>query len=257
MLTDSHAHIDDERFDADRESMLERAAAAGVSLIINIGADMASSARSVALAETHPMIYAAVGMHPHDAKDMQEQDYRRLEQWTAHPKVVAVGEIGLDYHYDLSPRPTQTEVFLRQLDLVRKAGKPFIIHEREAHADMLAIIRTAAKDLRGVFHCFSGSVETAREYLKMGFYISVAGPVTFPKAVKTKEVAKYVPLDRLLVETDSPYLTPQPFRGKRNEPAYVRLVAEEIAELRKISLVELAEATTKNVHELFSIPYNR
>lgn len=254
MLADSHAHIDDERFDADRDEVVARALAAGVSLIVNIGADMASSARSVALAEKYPGIYAAVGMHPHDSQDMKENDYRQLEQWANHPKVVAIGEIGLDYHYDLSPRPVQKEVFLRQLDLARKTGKPFIIHEREAHADMLDIIRYAARGLNGVFHCFSGSVETAREYLKMGFYISVAGPVTFPKSVKTKEVAKAVPLDRLLVETDSPYLTPQPFRGKRNEPAYVRLVAEEIANLRDISLAELAETTTANVRRLFNIP---
>ena len=254
MLADSHAHIDDERFDADRDEVVARALAAGVSLIVNIGADMASSARSVALAEKYPGIYAAVGMHPHDSQDMKETDYRQLEQWANHPKVVAIGEIGLDYHYDLSPRPVQKEVFLRQLDVARKTGKPFIIHEREAHADMLDIIRYAARGLNGVFHCFSGSVETAREYLKMGFYISVAGPVTFPKSVKTKEVAKAVPLDRLLVETDSPYLTPQPFRGKRNEPAYVRLVAEEIANLRDISLAELAETTTANVRRLFNIP---
>jgi TatD DNase family protein len=254
MLADSHAHIDDERFDADREEVVARALAAGVSLIVNIGADMSSSARSVALAETYPGIYAAVGMHPHDSQDMQETDYLQLERWTTHPKVVAIGEIGLDYHYDLSPRPVQKEVFLRQLDLARKTGKPFIIHEREAHADMMDIIRNAARGLNGVFHCFSGSVETAREYLKMGFYISVAGPVTFPKSLKTKEVAKTVPLDRLLVETDSPYLTPHPFRGKRNEPAHVRLVAEEIANLRDISLEELAEATTANVRRLFNIP---
>ena len=254
MLADSQAHNDDERFDADREEVVARALAAGVSLIVNIGADMASSARSVALAEKYPGIYAAVGMHPHDSQDMKENDYRQLEQWANHPKVVAIGEIGLDYHYDLSPRSVQKEVFLRQLDLARKTGKPFIIHEREAHADMLDIIRNAARGLNGVFHCFSGSVETAREYLKMGFYISVAGPVTFPKSVKTKEVAKAVPLDRLLVETDSPYLTPQPFRGKRNEPAYVRLVAEEIANVRDISLAELAEATTANVRRLFNIP---
>ena len=254
MLADSHAHIDDERFDADRDEVVARALAAGVSLIVNIGADMASSARSVALAEKYPGIYAAVGMHPHDSQDMKENDYRQLEQWANHPKVVAIGEIGLDYHYDLSPRSVQKEVFLRQLDLARKTGKPFIIHEREAHADMMDIIRNAARGLNGVFHCFSGSVETAREYLKMGFYISVAGPVTFPKSVKTKEVAKAVPLDRLLVETDSPYLTPKPFRGKRNEPAHVRLVAEEIANLRDISLAELAEATTANVRRLFNIP---
>lgn len=254
MLVDSHAHIDDERFDADREEVVARASAAGVSLIVNVGADMASSARSVALAGKYPGIYAAVGMHPHDSKDMQEEDYVQLERWTEHPKVVAIGEIGLDYHYDLSPRPMQKEVFLRQLELARRTDKPFIIHEREAHADMLAMIQSVARGMKGVFHCFSGSVETAREYLKMGFYISVAGPVTFPKSGKTKEVAKNVPLDRLLVETDSPYLTPHPFRGRRNEPANVRLVAGEIANLRNISMEELEAATTANVRRLFDIP---
>jgi TatD DNase family protein len=254
MLVDSHAHIDDERFDPDREETVARATAAGVSLIINIGANMGSSARSVALAEKYAGIYAAVGMHPHDAKEMREADYNQLERWTTHPKVVAIGEIGLDYHYDLSPRAVQQEVFLRQLDIARKTDKPFIIHEREAHADTLAIVRTAARGWRGVFHCFSGSVETAREYLNMGFYISVAGPVTFPKSVKTKEVAKFVPLDRLLIETDSPYLTPHPYRGRRNEPAHVRLVAEEIARLRNMPVEELASATTANVRQLFSIP---
>ena len=254
MLVDSHAHIDDSRFDADRDAVLERAAAAGIELIVNIGADMASSARSIALAEKYPQIYAAVGMHPHDAKEMQEQDYSQLLRWGAHPKVVAIGEIGLDYHYDLSPRPVQKEVFLRQLDIARQTGKPFIVHEREAHADTFEIIRTAAKGLAGVFHCFSGSIETAREYLKLGFYISVAGPVTFPKSAKTKEVAQFVPLDRLLIETDSPYLTPQAFRGRRNEPGHVRLVAEEIAALRNLSLTELALATTENARRLFRIP---
>ena len=254
MLIDSHAHIDDARFDADRDSVLERAAAADVELIMNIGADMSSSARSVALAEQYPQIYATVGMHPHDAKEMQEQDYKQLLRWAEHPKVVAIGEIGLDYHYDLSPRPVQKEVFLRQLDIARQTGKPFVIHEREAHADTFEIIRTAAKGLAGVFHCFSGSIETAREYLKLGFYISVAGPVTFPKSAKTKEVAQFVPLDRLLIETDSPYLTPQAFRGRRNEPAHVRLVAEEIAALRNLSLTELALATSENARRLFKIP---
>ena len=253
MLVDSHAHVDDERFDADRDAVLERAAAAGIELIINIGADMASSARSIALAEKYSQIYAAVGMHPHDAKDMQEQDYNQLLRWASHPKVVAIGEIGLDYHYDLSPRPVQQEVFLRQLDIVRQTGKPFIIHEREAHADTFEIVRTVAQGLEGVFHCFSGSVETAREYLKLGFYISVAGPVTFPKSAKTKEVARYVPLDRLLVETDAPYLAPIPHRGKPNLPQYVREVAEFLAMVRGERFEDLAAQTTANFKRLFPL----
>lgn len=251
MLVDSHAHIDDDRFDSDRDEILARAAAAGVERIINIGADMESSARSLTLAEKYPAIFATVGMHPHDAKQMQEADYSKLIDWLRHPKVVAIGEIGLDYHYDLSPRSVQKEVFLRQLDIARQTGKPFVIHERESHGDMLDIIKTVARGLEGVFHCFSGSVETAREYLKMGFYISIAGPVTFPKSVKTKEVAKFVPLDRLLLETDAPYLTPHPFRGRRNEPAYVRLVAEEVAALRNIPVTDLIQATGENARRLF------
>ena len=255
MLIDSHAHIDDQKFNEDREAVLENARAAGVELIINPGADEASSFRAVAMSEKYPMVYATVGIHPHDAKDYDAHKHDDLlREWASKEKVVAIGEIGLDYHYDLSPRTVQQEVFLRQLDIARQTGKPFVVHEREAHADTFEIIRSAAKDLEGVFHCFSGSVETARQYLKLGFYISIAGPVTFPKSAKTKEVARYVPLDRLLIETDSPYLTPQAYRGRRNEPAHVRLVAEEIASLRDLSLTELARATSENACRLFRIP---
>ena len=254
MFFDSHAHLDDRRFDSDRAAVIDRARAAGVSGIINVGADMDSSARAVALAEKYEGIYASVGIHPHDAKDMKEGDYQTLKRWAAQPKVVAIGEIGLDYHYDHSPRTVQKEVFLRQLDLAREVGKPFIIHEREAHADMLNIVKTAAQGLSGVFHCFSGSLEIAVELVKMGFYISLAGPVTFANSVKAKAVATGIPLDKLLIETDCPYLTPHPFRGKRNEPEYVRYVAEEVAALRKISIEEVAMATTANVKRLFNIP---
>lgn len=253
MLIDSHAHIDDRRFDEDRDEVLARAAAAGVEIIINIGADMESAARSVALSDKYPGVYAAVGMHPHDAKEMREEDYIQLKKWATHPKVVAIGEIGLDYHYDLSPRPVQREVFLRQIDLARDIGKPIIIHDREAHQETLEIVRTAAKGLTGVFHCFSGSVETAGEVIKMGFYISLAGPVTFSKSVKAKEVAKKIPLEYLLLETDSPYLTPEPLRGRRNEPANVRWIAEEISKLREISIEALCLATSNNVRRLFGI----
>ncbi len=253
MLFDSHAHLDDKRFNDDREEVIARAAAGGLAGILNAGADMFSSARGVELAERHALVWAAVGIHPHDAKDAMEADYARLAAWCARPKVVAVGEIGLDYHYDFSPRDMQQTVFVRQLDLARQVGKPIIIHDREAHGDILAIVKREGKGLAGVFHCFSGSVEMAREVLKLGFYVSVAGPVTFANANKLHAVVKAVPLERLLIETDSPYLTPVPFRGKRNEPAHVRYVAETVAGLLGMETEALAAVTTENTKRLFGI----
>ncbi|MBP2650397.1 MAG: ycfH [Firmicutes bacterium] len=253
MLFDSHAHVDDPKFDDEQAEVIARAAANGVTGFINVGSDMLSSARSVELAGKYQSIYAAVGIHPHDASDARESDYDKLAKWTENPKVVAIGEIGLDYHYDDSPRDVQQMVFIRQLDLARKLVKPIIIHDREAHGDLMTIVKKEGQGLTGVFHCFSGSVEMAMEVIKMGFYISIAGTVTFNNAQKVKEVAGVVPLERLLVETDSPYLTPRPHRGKRNEPAHVRLVAEEVARLRGIDLATLAEATTNNVKKLFNI----
>jgi TatD DNase family protein len=253
MLFDSHAHIDDKKFNDDREEVISRAAMNGVTGIINAGADMFSSARAVELAERYPHVYAAVGIHPHDAKEAREADYAKLALWAARPKVIAIGEIGLDYHYDLSPREVQQTVFVRQLDLARQLAKPVIIHDRESHADIMATIKKEGQGLTGVFHCFSGSLEMAQEVLRLGFYISIAGPVTFANAHKLLEIAREVPIDRLLVETDSPYLTPHPHRGKRNEPAHVRLVAEKVAELRGVDFETLAAATTENVKRLFHI----
>lgn len=254
MLFDSHAHIDDNRFDSDRLETIERARENGVTGIINIGADMASSARSVALAQAHEGIYAAVGIHPHDAKAAVNADYDRMAEWVEQEKkVVAIGEIGLDYYYDLSPREVQQEVFIRHIDLARQLRKPIIIHDRDAHGDVMNIVKKEAKGIIGIFHCYSGSLEMAKEVLKLGFYVSFAGPVTFAKSTKLKEIAAAVPLERLLVETDSPYLTPHPHRGRRNEPAHVRLVAEEVARLRGLSLEAVAEATTQNVKQLFHI----
>ncbi|MBP2639220.1 MAG: hydrolase, TatD family [Firmicutes bacterium] len=252
-LFDTHAHIDDEQFDADREDVIIRAAEKGVKYILCAGASMESSARAVALAESHPDVYAAVGVHPHDAGTVNEEDYLQLAQWATLPKVAAIGEIGLDYYYDLSPRDVQKTVFGRQLDLARQVGKPFIIHDRDAHGDILDIVRKQAQGLSGVFHCFSGSWEMAKELLKLGYYLAIGGPVTFKNAAKVQRVAAQIPLDRLLIETDCPYLTPHPHRGHRNEPAYVRLVAEEIARIRNISLEELAAATTFNAKQLFKI----
>jgi TatD DNase family protein len=253
MLFDSHAHIDDEKFDIDREEVIQRAIDNGVTGIINVGASMESSARSIALAEKYEGIYAAVGIHPHDAKDALDTDYEQLVRWTALDKVVAVGEIGLDYYYDFSPREVQRSVFIRQLDVARQTNMPFIIHDRDAHGDLLEILKKEAKGLKGVLHCFSGSLEMANEVIKMGLYISIAGPVTFKNAAKLPEIVTKVPLEYLLVETDSPYLTPQPYRGKRNEPAYVKLVAEQVANLRDITMDDLAKATSENVKKLFGI----
>jgi TatD DNase family protein len=253
MLFDSHAHIDDKKFNDDRDEVIARAATGGLEGILNAGADMFSSARAVELAAKHDIVWAAVGIHPHDAKEAREEDYDKLAAWCALPKVVAVGEIGLDYHYDFSPREVQQTVFVRQLDLARQVGKPIIIHDREAHADVLATVRREGKGLAGVFHCFSGSVEMAREVLKLGFYVSVAGPVTFANAHKLHEVVKAVPLDRLLVETDCPYLTPEPFRGRRNEPAHVRYVAEKVAGLLGMDPEAFAALATENTKRLFGI----
>ena len=253
MLFDSHAHIDDEKFDIDREEVIQRAIDNGVTGIINVGASMESSARSIALAEKYEGIYAAVGIHPHDAKDALDTDYEQLVRWTALEKVVAIGEIGLDYYYDFSPREVQRSVFIHQLDVARQTNMPFIIHDRDAHGDLLEILKKEAKGLKGVLHCFSGSLEMANEVIKMGLYVSIAGPVTFKNAAKLPEIVTKVPLEYLLVETDSPYLTPQPYRGKRNEPAYVKLVAEQVANLRGIEMDVLAKATSENVKKLFGI----
>lgn len=254
MLFDSHAHITDGRFDDDREDVIERARQSGVTGIINAGACMTSSAESIALANRYDFIYAAVGIHPHDAKTACEEDYEQLTEWVkTERKVVAIGEIGLDYYYDFSPKEVQKEVFIRQLTLAKKLERPVIIHNRDSHGDMMDILRTEGKGVQGVLHCYSGSVEMARELLKMGFYLSVAGPLTYKNAAALPEVVKTVPLERLLVETDCPYLTPHPYRGRRNEPAYVRFVAEKIAECKGVSLEEVALVTQENTRRLFRL----
>ncbi len=215
---------------------------------------MISSAESVKLSNEYDFIYAAVGIHPHDAKEAQEKDYDKLRAWLQNEsKVVAVGEIGLDYYYDFSPKDVQREVFVRQLQLAQETGLPVIIHNRDSHGDMMDILRQEAKGVKGVLHCYSGSVEMAEELLEMGFYLSFAGPLTYKNAAKLPEVVKAVPLERMLIETDCPYLTPQPHRGKRNEPSYVRFVAEKIAEIKGKTWQEVAETTRKNTALLFNI----
>lgn len=251
MLIDSHAHIQLDRFDTDREAVLKRAQAAGVQTILVIGFDLETSRGAIALANQHEQIYATVGMHPHDAKDLDDQAVCLFREFAAHPKVVALGEMGLDYYRDLSPRPIQQEAFERQLDLAEELDLPIVIHNREAYHDILPILQARRGRVRGVMHCFSGDVEIMYQSLVLGFYIGIGGPVTYRKADALREVARQVPTDALLVETDCPWLAPQFRRGKRNEPAYVRATAEKIAELRGISLEEIGEITTQNFETLF------
>lgn len=251
MFFDSHAHYDDDAFDADRDELLSSLLQNNVSNIINIGADMPSSRRSVQLAEKYEFMYAAVGVHPHDAKNYTSDDEAELAKLCAHPRVVAIGEIGLDYHYDNSPRDIQKEVFKKQLELAKKLRMPVIIHSREATEDTLSILKEFSP--RGVVHCFSGSVETAKTVLDMGMYISLGGPVTYKNAVKTVEVAEFVPIDRLLIETDCPYLAPVPYRGKRNSSLFIHATAEKLADIKGISVEELARITAENTKKLFNI----
>ena len=252
MLIDTHAHIDMEDFEADFDLMLERAHENGVKKIIIPAVEPSTFERVIKTAEKSPDLYAATGVHPEDAKNFDENALSRMEEMIKHPKVVAVGEIGLDYYWDKSYNELQKTVFEAQIEFAKKHNKPILVHDREAHGDSLEILkRTNAAQVGVVMHCFSGSPEFALECVKEGFYIALGGVVTFKNAKKIKEVAQVVPLERLLVETDSPYLTPVPFRGKRNEPAYVKYAAEEIASLRGISFEELARLTTENAMRIF------
>jgi TatD DNase family protein len=255
MLIDSHAHIDDIKYSEDREQVLKNAVEAGVAIVINPGADEASSFRAVEMSEKYPMVYATVGIHPHDAKDYDKKRHPDLlRAWAKKDKVVAIGEIGLDYHYDYSPREVQQAVFIEQLVIAKEVKLPIVIHNRESMEDMVRILKEYfVPEYGGIMHSYSGSVEMAKVFLDMGFYLSISGPLTFSNARKLPEVVAMMPLERLLVETDSPYLTPTPHRGKRNEPAYVRLVAEEIARIRKVPLEEIAEITTANAKKVFGI----
>ena len=254
-LIDTHAHLDGEKFDADREEVIARARANGVVKIITMGDNLASSARSVALAEGFEPVYAAVGVHPEEAQPMTSADDDRLAAWAAQEKVVAIGEIGLDYYWekDEEKRALQRAIFVRQLDLARQLDLPVCIHDREAHGDMLKLLKTEGRGMRGVLHCYSGSWEMAAELLKGDWYFGIDGPLTYKNAAKLPEIVQRLPAERILVETDSPYLSPMPFRGKRNEPAHVLHVAEKAAELRGESLEVFARATRQNTRDLYGI----
>ncbi|MFQ5912293.1 MAG: TatD family hydrolase [Nitrospinota bacterium] len=253
---DSHCHLEDSQFDEDRPGVVERAEKAGVKYILTFGSDIVSSRRAVQLTRTSEAVYAGVGVHPHNAQKAGKRTFATLTKLAAEPKVMAVGEVGLDYYRDHSPREVQQQVFRNQIRVAKKVGRPLVLHERDAHEDMIRILQEErAWEVRGVIHCFTGGLREAANYLDQDFYISLAGPVTFPNSTDLQNAVREIPLERLLIETDAPYLTPAPFRGRRpNEPALVVRVAEKVAGLREMPLEDLARITSYNAYELFDIP---
>lgn len=250
---DTHAHLYDKAFDRDRDEVLARTLEA-VDYVVIPSENYETSQKAVRLAETYGTVYGAVGIHPHETKYASEEILQKIGDLAQLPKVKAIGEIGLDYHFFYSDKETQQKWFARQIELARDLDLPFLIHDREAHGDTLSILKKHKNSrMRGIMHCFSGSVETAEELMKLGFYISFAGPLVFPNSRRLKEAAREIPLDRLLIETDSPYLTPPPHRGERNEPANVIYVAEEIARLKGIPVETVVEETRKNGLSIYGI----
>lgn len=253
-LFDTHVHLNARQFIEDRNEVIQRAHQAGVRYMVVVGFDNETIPLAIEIAEKYENIYASVGWHPVDAIHFNEQSLLTIEKLSSHPKVVAIGEMGLDYHWDTSPKEVQKEVFKQQIQFAKKVNMPIIIHNRNATEDIIEILQEEkAKEVGGIMHCYSDSLEYISTFLDMNFYISLGGPVTFKNAKMPKEVAKQVPLDRLLIETDAPYLAPHPYRGKRNEPAYVKLVLEEIASLRQMDMETLSEITTNNARSLFQI----
>ncbi|MDR0879592.1 MAG: TatD family hydrolase [Clostridioides sp.] len=255
MLFDSHAHLNDESFDEDRDELIESLPKNGVDLVVNPASDLETSRTGIQLADKYDFIYAAVGIHPQDVAETEEADIQEIKKMAQeNKKVVAIGEIGLDYYYDDVPKDIQRKWLKRQILLANELSLPIIIHDRDAHKDTFDIIKeNKSEEIGCVMHCFSGSVELAKEYLKLGCYISIPGTVTFKNSRKVRAVAREIPLDKLLIETDSPYLTPEPYRGKRNNPAHVRYVAERVAEERGISFEEVCDASKANAKKLFRI----
>jgi TatD DNase family protein len=253
-LVDSHCHLDDPKFDEDREQVIQRARAAGVGRMMAIGTGNGPPDLEVAVrqADRYDFVYATIGVHPHDASKAAEDTFVKLRELATHPKVLAVGEIGLDYHYDFSPHDVQRAVFVRQLELAAEAAKPIVIHTREAWDDTLEILRASWRG-GGIMHCFTGDEQQARQALDLGFHLSFGGVLTFPKAEPTRQAAKIVPEDRLLVETDCPYLAPVPHRGKRNEPAFMVETVKRLAELRGRPAEEIAQVTTANWERLCGV----
>ncbi|MGE5709631.1 MAG: TatD family hydrolase [Nitrospira sp.] len=258
MLIDTHTHLDDARYNDDRDAMIARAREAGVEAFVTIGCDLATSLAAVGLADQHPFVYASIGVHPHEVRHIGDGWYDEFRRLAAHKKVVAYGEIGLDYHYNHSSPKDQRDRFREQIQLARELNLPVIIHTREAQEDTIRILREEkASDVGGVFHCFSGDARLAKDALEMGFYLSFSGILTFQNAAMLREIAKHTPLDRVLIETDCPYLTPVPHRGKRNEPAYVSHVAKQLAAIHAdrpdLPVEQIERITTENAKRLFKI----
>ena len=252
VFVDSHAHLDDEAFDEDREEVIKDILSGG-NYFFNIGCDLKTSYSSYELSKKYDHVYAVVGVHPHEAKYYTAETRDALKELLTKDKVMAIGEIGLDYHYDLSPRDVQREVFINQIDLAREMNVPIVIHTREAMEETYEILEKHAKGMKVLLHCYTGSIEMARKYLKLGYKLALGGALTFKNAKNTVDVAREVDLKDLLIETDSPYMTPVPYRGKRNDPRKVVLVAEKLAEIKGISTEEVLEATKKNAFEFFGV----
>ena len=252
MFFESHAHYDDKRYNHDRDELLKSLPASGIDLCLNAGADMRSSKTGIKLAERYSYIYASVGIHPHYVKDMKESDITELRRLSKHPKVVAIGEAGLDFHYDNSPRDAQRHWFKKQLELAIELGLPAIIHSRESTMECYEIVKEyAKKGLSGVLHCYSGSAEIAISYAKLGFYIGIGGVITFPKVRQLLTAVEALPLDKILLETDCPYLSPAPYRGDRNDSSKLIYIAKKIAEAKNVSIEEVAGITKENAIKLF------
>lgn len=255
LLFDSHCHLDDSQFDADRDALISSLPGQGIAYALTCGSDTASSRASLELAERYPYLYAAAGIHPHEAAKAAQEDLDVIREMLRHPKAAALGEIGLDFYYDFSPRQVQEKLLHQQLDLALEMGKPVVLHVREAHGAMMDLMRARKGHLPGgVLHCFSGSAESAAVYENLGFYISFAGSLTFKNAQKLRQAAEAVSLDRVLVETDSPYLAPVPFRGKRNDPGKVAQVCASLADIKGLAFDEMADITRRNACRLLGIP---
>ena len=254
MLIDTHVHLNAEQYNEDLEAVIGRARDNGIEKMVVVGCDRESIERTMEMIDEYDDIYGVIGWHPVDAIDCTDDDLKWIEELSKHEKIVGIGETGLDYHWDKSPKDVQKELFRKQIALAKRVNLPIIIHNRESTADCVEILKEEdAHEVGGIMHAFSADERTADEIIAMNFYVSLGGPVTFKNAQLPKDIAVHVPLDRLLVETDAPYLTPHPYRGKRNEPAHVKLVAEKIAELRNISYEALGQATTENAERLFNL----